>query len=531
MGWRLFRALRKPRTISVAILAGNERAERLRALGSWRRQQPKHSLSALRMISAASGCRTRIVLVLGLVSALLWLISLSERHARSSLVPRLQHPERIVCHRQTEDYVALMGCCSRAGLGHALAAQNRVVHLAHRLHLRLVCDPLALRGLGHGIGDAAEAFFDFCQQELCLHQVPPDHISIRFTATSLEACDERELLALIQQWRCSLEQQPSLRARPLFFQFHEVFNPGGALAPSWTYTAQWWRTLYQRRLASRAGIREFAAAAAVTTNQTLILAIHVRRGDQVPRGPNHKPNAYIEAGLRRNLPDAWYVAAAAAAFRAHCQRHGDARCAQRPIHIQVFSESPSVDMDGYPSRLHQWLQDQFPNATVTQHLDASVFDALTAMTAAEVFVGSRSAFSVLVARLSAANSTVLLPPQLPSRYIDPNEAPLPCSLEQVPWQLRVVGEPPGALYWPVYTLLPLTNATATNNAPATGQTWRKINQPLWRMSRHSIHRNFFTKHWPSPRNWSYVAGLLRDPSNNVSVQTSFSEVRVLPYCT
>jgi len=435
------------------------------------------------------------------------------------------------CKRSVDDYIALTGCCSRAGLGHTISAMNRIVHLAQRLGLRHVYDPEAMRGLGHGIGDKAEAFFNLSLYTTPRTAVPSDHIAIRITASTLKHRDERELLALLQHWRSAVERQPTLRTRALFFQFEAVFSPGGALASSWACTASWWRSVFQhQRAVFMESRRNQNADDFAELSRTVSIALHVRRGDQVPRYPMYKPNAYVEAGLRRNLPDSWYVAAADAAFKAHCHRAGPDFCAPHLLRIRIFSESPLVDMDGYPSRLKQWLYERFPGAKITQHLDMTTIDALIEMTSADIFVGSRSAFSQLVARLMPVHSTVLVPPQFPSNYSDPEAAPLPCSLVQAPWQLRTVGEPPGALYWPEYVCLRGENSAVPESGRSSPQRISKANRPMWRRSRHAMPRAFFGERWAQPRNWSFVVERLMHPDREWWLPELQHELQVRPHC-
>jgi hypothetical protein len=514
-----------------ALMPKNALGKTLQTSFPWIRDA-MYCLGARQYTSWFGRQRALVFLTLSAVSVLCWTLWISLTQMQLMIPMSMAKSAAAgICDRQVEDYVALVGCCSSAGLGHALAALNRVVHIAQRLHLRFVYDPRSLHGLGHGIGDDADAFFDFRRYEHSLDQVPPDHVAIRFSQASLENVHEHELIKLIQQWRCSWERYPSLRSRPLFFQFDRVFNPGGALAPSWTFTACWWRAAYRRSLASKALVPQMTSSGPTSANRTISLAIHVRRGDQVPRHPHFKANAYVEAGLRRNLPDAWYVAAASAAWSAYCQHQHANNCTQHLLHIRIFSESPMVDMDGSVSKLDQWLRLRFPTAIISRHLDTFVFETLTTMATADIFVGSRSALSILAARFASANSTVLIPPQLPSRYHDPNEAPLPCSLSDAPRQLRVVAEPPGTLYWPAYVAVPVSGASLVNTShQIVPHLWVKVDRPVWRMSRYPIGRNYFNIHWPPPRNWSHLQREMRDPSHERWIPKNCSEVRVLPHC-
>ncbi|KAK4536218.1 hypothetical protein CDCA_CDCA07G2243 [Cyanidium caldarium] len=448
-------------------------------------------------------CRRRRRLPVVVLLALGVLLLRLSRTMRPVLTSRFVALRTSRPQRHPSGYIALTGCCARAGLGHTLTAFNRVVHLALLDGYTLAYDPAPLRGLGHGIGDRAEAVLNLGRGEIPIDQIPKPHQRVNVNAAIGSDVSDTTLRAHLRQYLRRHTASPAA-ASPVLLELHRWFNPGGALAPDWSRTLDWWRAKYAPRPAS---CRHHSAP-----HRRYCIAIHVRRGDQAPGWRRRGQPRYLESGLRRNLPDAWYAAAAEAAWRAHCRRQRSA-CRSRPWEVHLHTESPLVDMDGAPSRLRLWLAQRFPQASIHLHLDGDALGTLESLTGADVLVGSRSAFSYLAARFTAPTSTVLLPPLLPSSFANSAAPALPCGWTRGSWrpyraygplQLVPADEPNGMLFWP-HREEPKANTSQQ--------------RPAWRRSRKAVPARFAYQFGPlaDERRWiRMVHYLLESPRSPLS---------------
>lgn len=340
-------------------------------------------------------------------AACLLIVALCALLAAASRTARRRH--RV---RPAAGYIALSGCCANAGLGHALASFNRVVHLSVRYNLHIAYDPAPLRNIKHGVGDRAERRFALGRDQAPLEtllQLGRAHRVERVRVANATTADD-EIVQTIERTLHRRQRQPhqQQQQRPMLFEMHRLFNPGGQLASDWRRTLPWWRAKF----------RPERNATAYT------VAVHIRRGDQVPGWRQNKLR-YYEAGLRRNLPDAWY----AAAVRAVLERRGGAgkggASKSDRVAVHIYSESSDgrgsyVDMDGAPSDIAELFRRRLRHTIgryalgVNLHLDGDALDVFTALAAADVLVASRSDFSALASRFSTG--TVVSPPRLPSAH-------------------------------------------------------------------------------------------------------------------
>ena len=419
-------------------------------------------------------------------------------------------------------YIAMTGCCLQSGIGHALMAFNRVVHIAKLRQLVFVYDPAPLSKLGHQIGSIAEPFFNLGKGEVRIEDIPRPYDRVNLTALVHAVDSDNELLSCIDRYL--REHPPSCPTpRPLLFDMHRIFVVGGRLASDWNRTASWWRSKYQpRRLPCRGGRRSGAAS------ECHQLVVHIRRGDQTPL-EGRRAYGLIEKGLLRHLPDAWYVAAADAAWRAHCARRGT-RCSTPPLEIHVATEEPFVDMDGTPSRVHTWLQDRFPQAAVYVHPGGDALQAFNMIAGADVLICSRSDFSRVAAHFLRRASTVLLPP-------DGAPPALPCRLTRGslfpfraygPMQLNAVNMPPASIYWPVRGVPPEQRGQGDASVKRETPTER----PVWRMSHEWLPKDYVWKAGPLnlPGKWDAVLQELQSWNSSVLSSTVHDTVVVDDVC-